>query len=62
MMDNKDIFALTLNLSAPWKVTEITLTKPQGLQRGPLDIYIEFGSGFQFVDDQGLLGSADDST
>ena len=61
-MDSKDIFALALNLSDPWKVTEMKLTKPEGLQRGRLDIYIEFGSGSQFVDDHGHLCSVYDST
>ena len=61
-MDSKDIFALALNLSDPWKVTEMKLTKPEGLQRGRLDIYIEFGPGSQFVDDQRHLCSVYDST
>lgn len=61
-MDSKEIFALALNLSDPWKVTEMKLTKPEGLQRGRLDIYIEFGPGSQFVDDQGNLCSVYDST
>ena len=61
-MDSKEIFALALNLSDPWKVTEMKLTKPEGLQRGRLDIYIEFGPGSQFVDDQGHLCSVYDST
>ena len=52
-MDSKDIFAMALNLSSPWEITKMELTKPDGLKRGQLDIYIDFVAGSQFVDDKG---------
>ena len=55
MMRNEDIFALALNLSSPWEVTETKLTKPDGHQRGQLDIYIDFIPGSKFPDESGNL-------
>ncbi|SDZ74027.1 Transposase [Arachidicoccus rhizosphaerae] len=44
---------MALNLSSPWEITKMELTKPDGLKRGQLDIYIDFTAGSQFVDDKG---------
>lgn len=53
-MDSTQIFALALNLSEPWQLTEMKLQKPEGLKRGQLDIYIDFAPGSKFKDDKGV--------
>lgn len=60
-MESKDIFALALNLSEPWRIAEMKLTKPEGLKRGQLDIYIDFTAGSKFSDDKGQLCGVHDT-
>ncbi|AYD47059.1 ISL3 family transposase [Arachidicoccus soli] len=60
-MESKDIFGLALNLSEPWEISEMKLTKLEGLKRGQLDIYIDFVSGSEFRDSDGQLCGVYDS-
>lgn len=61
-MDGKAIFSIALNLSAPWQLTDMKLSNPEGLKRGRLDIYIDFVAGSQFSDGSGNLCSVYDSS
>jgi transposase len=52
-MNSTAIFEMALGLQTPWYIKETKLTKPEGKQRGQLDIYLDFKVGSKFLDEQG---------
>lgn len=60
-MNSEAIFELALGLKEPWYIKEIKLEKPERLQRGQLDIYIDFREGSKFLDEHGKSSGAYDT-
>ena len=60
-MHSKEIFAIALNLTDPWYITDIQLTVPEGGMSGRIDIHIDFKRGFKFKDKQGQEVTAHDT-
>jgi len=60
-MNSEAIFELALGLKGPWYIKEVKLEKPERLQRGQLDIYIDFKEGSKFLDEHGKSGGAYDT-
>lgn len=46
---------MALGLESPWYIKEAKLTKPEGLNRGQLDIYLDFKPGAKFSDPTGAM-------
>ena len=60
-MNSELIFELAIGLKEPWYIKEIKLEKPERLQRGQLDIYIDFQEGSKFLDEHGKLSGVYDT-
>lgn len=60
-MNSEQIFALALSLNSPWYIKEVKLTKPENMQRGQLDIHIDFEKGAKFLDESGVSVGVYDS-
>lgn len=54
MKNSTQIFEMALQICNPWFIKSVALTKPEGLQRGQLDIYIDFEKGGKFLDHAGV--------
>jgi transposase len=54
MENSKQIFEMALQLSSPWFIKDIKLTKPSSGLKGQLDIEIDFMSGAKFTDESGV--------
>lgn len=52
---------MALQLSKPWFISSVTLSKPENSTISQLDIYIDFERGGQFLDASGVLCSAYDT-
>src|SRR5690606_30727257 len=52
-MNSNQIFEMALGLESPWYIKDVKLTKPDGLKRGQLDIYLDFKPGAKFQDPSG---------
>lgn len=61
MKNSTQIFELALQITKPWYIKSVTLTKPEVLKRGQLDIYIDFEKGGQFIDHAGVLCGVHDT-
>jgi hypothetical protein len=61
MNNSTTIFEMALQLSTPWFISSVTLSKPEKDAIGQLDIYIDFERGGQFLDASGVLCSAYDT-
>ena len=51
MHNSNQIFELALGLTAPWFIKNIEIQVSEKGKQGQLDIYIDFGSGTKFKDD-----------
>ena len=61
MKNSTQIFEMALQIGKPWYIKSVTLTKPEMLNKGQLDIYIDFEKGGQFLDHAGVLCGAHDT-
>jgi transposase len=55
MKNSTQIFEMALQINKPWYIKSVTLTKPEELKRGQLDIYIDFERGGKFIDKAGIM-------
>ena len=61
MKNSTQIFELALQITKPWYIKTVHLSKPLGLKRGQLDIYIDFEQGSKFMDSAGVMCGAYDT-
>ncbi len=53
-MESKEIFSMALNISQPWYVKEVVMTRDKDKRSGQIDIYIDFKVGSKFTDKMGI--------
>lgn len=61
-MNSAEIFTLALNLSAPWYIKDVQMSKAEGSVSGQIDIYIDFKRGAKFLSEQGLPCNVHDTS